>query len=111
MVLNIPKTESMLMGTVQRLQNAIDSFSIRKDEFTISVVNTYKLLGLHVDSLLTWDRHVASLVSKVRSMLHVLNKTKHILPLQSRIDFYNGLIQPIIDYGCIVWEIVEKNSF
>ncbi len=108
MVLNIPKTESMLMGTVQRLRNAIDSFSIGEDEFTITVVNTHKLLGLHEDSSLTWDRHVASLVSKVRSRLHVLNKTTHILPLQSRIDFYNGLMQPIIDYGYVVWGNCRK---
>ncbi len=56
MILNIPKTESMLMWTVQRLRNAIG-----EDEFTITVVNTHKLLGLHVDSSLTWDRHVALL--------------------------------------------------
>ncbi len=56
-----------------------------------------------MDNSLTWDRHVASIVSKVRNRLHVLNKTKHILPLQSRIDFYSGLIQPIIDYGWVVW--------
>ncbi len=55
MVLNIPKTESMLMGNVQRLRNAMDSFSIGEDEFTITVVNTHKLLGMHVDSSLTWD--------------------------------------------------------
>ncbi len=97
------------MGTVQRLWNAIHSFSIREDEFTITVINTHKLLGLHVDSSLTWDRHVASLVSKVRSRLHVLNKTKYISTLQSRIDFYNVLIQPFIDSGCVVWEIVEEN--
>ncbi len=103
MDLNIPKKVSMLMGTVHRLLKAIDSFSIGEYEFTIIVVNTYKLLGLHVDNSLTADRHVASIVSNVRSRLHVLNKTKHILPLQRRIDFYNGLIQPIIDYGCVVW--------
>ncbi len=95
MVLNIPKTESMLMGTVQRLWNAINSFSRGEDEFTITVVNTHTLLCLHVDNSLTWDRHVAFIVFKVRNRLHVLNTTKQILPLQSRIDFYNGLI----DYG------------
>ncbi len=108
MVLNIPKTESMLMETVQRLRNAIDSFSIGEDEFIISIVNTHKLLGLHVDNSFTWDRYVASLVSKVRRRLHVLNKIKHILRYQSRIDFYNGLIQPIIDYGRVVWGNCRK---
>ncbi len=88
-VLKIPK---VLMGSIQRLRNAIDSFSIGEDEFTITVVNTHQLLGLHVDNSLTWDRHVASIVSKVRSRLRVLNKTKHILSLQSRVDFFNGLI-------------------
>ncbi len=43
------------------------------------------------------------LFPRLGSRLHVLNKTKHILPLQSRIDFYNGLIQPIINYRCVIW--------
>ncbi len=40
MVLYIPQKESMLIGTVQRLQNAIHSLSIGEDEFTITVVNS-----------------------------------------------------------------------
>ncbi len=110
-VLNTPKTESMLMETVQRLRSAIYSFSIGEDEFTITVVNTYKLLVLHVDNLLTWERHVASIVSKVRSRLHVLNKTKHLLPLQSRIDVYTTIdsYNQSSTMGVLYGEIVEAN--
>ncbi len=39
----------------------------------------------------------------MRSRLYVFNKTKFLLPHKSRVDYYNGLIQPVLDYGCVVW--------
>ncbi len=75
------------LGTVQRLRNVIDNMSVGEDEFTITVGNTHKLSGLHVDNSLTWDMHVAFTISKVRRRLHMLN---NILSLQYKSNFYNG---------------------
>ncbi len=43
MVLNIPKTEVMLIGTVQRLQTAINKISEGDHEYQITKVNHHKL--------------------------------------------------------------------
>lgn len=110
MVLNIAKTESMLIGTIQRLRTAVDNFSIGEGEFKVTQVNTHKLLGIHVDSHLTWENHVSKLCGKIMSRLYILNKTKYLLPQSTRMDFYNGLIQPLIDYGCVVWGNCARKS-
>ncbi len=114
MLLNIPKTVGMLIGTVQRLRTAINQFSVGEREYQITEVSNYKLLGVHVDNHLTWDTHVAHLCCKIRSRLHVLNKTKFILHHYTRLDYSKGVIQPIIDSGCVVWgncrKVIDQNT-
>ncbi len=44
MVLNIPKTESLLIGTRQRVKNAIDEFQVGEGEYQIKKVDSHKLL-------------------------------------------------------------------
>ena len=103
MVLNIPKTESLLIGTSQRVKNAIDDFQVGEGEYQIKKVDSHKLLGTYIDNTLSWSTHIDHTCNKVRSRLYVFNRTKYLLPHKSRVDYYNGLIQPIIDYGCVVW--------
>ena len=110
MVLNIAKTESMLISTVQRLRTMTEEFSVGEGEFKVTKVDTHKLLGIHIDNHLTWDTHVSKVCSKVSSRLYILNKTKYLLPLKARTDFFNGLIQPLIDYGCVVWGNCARKS-
>ena len=55
MVLNADKTECMLLGTRQKLRCANANFCVRGNYVT-TPVKTYKLLGLHVDSNLSWSR-------------------------------------------------------
>ncbi len=76
----------MLIGTVQRLRTAINQFPVDEKEYQITQVSNHKLLGVHVDNYLTWDTHVAHLCCKIRSRLHVLNKTKFLLPHEARLD-------------------------
>ncbi len=103
MVLKIPKTESLLIGTRQRVKNAIDEFQVGEGEYQIKKVDSHKLLGTYIDNTLSWNTHIDHTYSKVRSRLYVFNKTKFLLLHKSRVDYYNGLIQPVLDYGCVVW--------
>ena len=103
MVLNIQKTECILIGTVQRLKKALDQFSVGENEYKITPVTSHKLLGTYVDSSLSWELHINKLCAKVRSRLYVFNKTKYLLSHEARKEYFNGLVQPIIDYNCVVW--------
>ncbi len=50
MVLNVDKTECMLISTVKRLNSVLKDFSVGENEYIIKPVNMHKLLGLHIDN-------------------------------------------------------------
>ena len=102
MVLNFEKTEIFLEGTKQKLNENMDNFSICVNDVSVKKVNTHNLLGVQIDSDMSWNAHVTKLCSKLRSRLYLFNKIKHLLPLKARQKYYSGLVQPIIYYGCVV---------
>lgn len=103
MILNADKTECMLLGTRQKLQRASPNFCVHGNNCIVTPVQTHKLLGLYVDSNLTWNAHVTKLCSKLRSRLYLFNQVKRLMPLRARKLYFSGMVQPLIDYGCVIW--------
>ena len=62
-----------------------------------------KLLGIHLDSSLTWAKHVAVISNKICKRLGLLKRLKQFLAPRARLTFYNALVQPLMDYGACVW--------
>ncbi len=108
MVLNYDKTESMLLGTLQKVRRFVDKFSVGSENYKIMRVDAHKLVGVHVDSSLTWGLHVKKLCAKLKSRLYLFNRIKHLLPQKCREAYFSGLVQPLIDYGCVVWGNCSK---
>ncbi len=102
-VLNVDKTECMLIGKVKRLNNVLKDYSVGENEYIIRPVNMHKLLGLHIDNTLSWTTHVSHLCSKLRSRLYLFNKKKNNMPAFVKKQYFDRLVQPIIDYGCVIW--------
>ena len=50
-----------------------------------------------------WSDHIDYIHSKAAKRLGLLKRVKHLLPVKSREIMYNTMIQPILDYGDIVW--------
>ena len=50
-----------------------------------------------------WSDHIDYIQSKVTKRLGLLKRVKHLPPVKSREIMYNTMIQPILDYGHIVW--------
>ncbi len=63
----------------------------------------HKLLGLHIDNTLSWTTHVSHLCSKLHRRLYLFNKIKNHMPAFVRKQYFDGLVQPVIDYGCVIW--------
>ena len=55
-----------------------------------------------------WDNHVNKLCQKLRSKLYLFNRIKHFLPHNARMQFFNGIVQPNIDYCASVWGNCSK---
>ncbi len=50
-----------------------------------------------------WTTHVSHLCYKLHSRLYLFNKIKNYMPAFVRKQYFDGLVQPVIDYGCVIW--------
>ena len=68
----------------------------------------YRTLNVFLSEDLTWNHHVEYLTNKINQRLGLLKRIKCLLPFETRMLFYNGLILPLFDYPDIVWG--DKNN-
>ena len=103
MILNVNKTKSMIFGSRIRCKDAFSSFEVSVCDQPITSVECHKLVGIYLDRNILWDNHINKLCQKLRSKLYLFNRIKHFLPHHARIQFFNGIVQPNIDYCASVW--------
>ena len=103
MVLNGDKTECMLLGTRQKLQRATPNFCVYGNNSIVKPVQVHKLLGLYVDSNLTWNIAPGYLTD-----LFVLNNSVH--NHHSHVKEYNlSLGQRTFAYrGAKLWDTIPE---
>jgi hypothetical protein len=68
----------------------------------IETVNTFKFLGITVDSELSWNSYVGEISKKLSRTCGILSRLKHILPSHILVTIYNSLFLPHIHYGITV---------
>ena len=66
-------------------------------------MNSHKLLGVTIDSQLTFDQHVENLCTKLSQRIAVLRKIRRFLPLDQRKLYYNAMIKQTMPYASTVW--------
>ena len=69
----------------------------------IQVSDREKLLGVHIDSTLSWAYHVEATLRKCNSLLYLLDRIEQYLSIPIRKLFYNAYILPHLDYCCTIW--------
>jgi len=71
---------------------------------TIDRVTSFKLLGLHIDSSLSWANHTTIIVQKASSRLYFLKQLKRAgLATHHLLHFYIAVIRPVPEYCAPVW--------
>ena len=84
------------------------SISINKENIT-RVFQT-KFLGVIIQSNLRWNAHISSIANKISKTIGVINKAKHALDTCHLKMLYQCLIEPYLNYCCIVWASPVKNT-
>ena len=77
----------------------------------VSKVDSQKHLGLHLDSKLTFDIHIKTILTKVSRTIGLLRKFQQALPRPSLITIYKAFIRPQLDYGDAIFDQAFNNSF
>ena len=71
--MNPSKTTLLLVGTPQSLKKAV-SFSLEISGHTLTRSPSVKMLGVKIDSTLSWEAHISTLAKKCNSVLLSLYK-------------------------------------
>ena len=104
MIPNTKKTKHLLVGSVQKLNHSIETtMEIYIDNIKLEEAAGEKLLGVVIDSNLSWNLHIDYLIKKLNSRICLLKRAKAYLTFACRKMLYNALIKPILEYCCTVW--------
>ena len=96
--INVNKTKAMLLPP--KHQQCPADILIRCCDATLSIVNEYKYLGVIIDSTLSWEAHVDSVVSKVAKKIGTLRRAGNSLTQAARRQYYlRSVIQSDLQHG------------
>ncbi|KAI4474640.1 hypothetical protein M0804_014746 [Polistes exclamans] len=74
--------------------------------------STVKYLGLHLDSKLTWKKHISAKIEQIRikrKQMAWLTGKKSKLSIKNKLLIYKTIIKPIWTYGLPLWGIAAKS--
>ena len=79
--LNILKKRHVIIFKTRRKK--IDNIIVKINDTKIKQVESTKILGLYIDSNLTWKTHIKHITTKIAKTTGILFKARHFLPSQT----------------------------
>ncbi len=108
---NIEKAKYMVISTAQKLHHSPrNSMDLYLNGTKLNKTDEEKLLGVMIDSNLSWNQHIDHLINKLNSRVHLLRRVKSYLMIVCRKLLYNSLIKSILEYYCTVWGNCSKGN-
>ena len=103
------KTKAII--TCKRLPSKINYEMVLTINGTkLEVVPSVKLLGLEIDSELSFNSHVEKLCTKLSKRIGILKKIRSCLPMRQRLLFYNSMIRSVLHYVSSIWTSCDKEN-
>ena len=100
MEVNTSKTKEMVLGSFTDQNLPLLSIS----SHAVDRVNSFKLLGVYIDSSLSWSTHINHVVKKATTRLYFLKQLKRAgLAGNHLLYFYITVIRPVLEYCAPVW--------
>ena len=79
--LNILKKRHVIIFKTRRKK--IDNIIVKINDTKIKQVESTKILGIYIDSNLTWKTHIKHITTKIAKTTGILFKARHFLPSQT----------------------------
>ena len=81
------------------------------DNRPVKLTQIHKHLGMMLDTNLSYEHHIKSILNKVNKTIGLLRKSQLTLPRQSLITIYKTFIRPHLDYGDVIYDRAFNDSF
>ena len=85
--------------------------TINLNNVEVERVPFQKNLGFMLDEKLNFRQHIDSAISKINTGIAVIKKLRYTLPRNSLITIYKAFLRPLIDYGDIIYDQPQNESF
>ena len=102
MDINLKKTKSMCFN--------LNAINLIYDNVLIEHITQFKLLGMLIDSKLSFRNNCDIIDRKLNSYFLFFYKIRHLLTKNSKLMIYNAFIQSIIYYGSVIYGNFCPNS-
>ena len=66
---------------------------------------------MHLDEKLNFGHHINKKITKANKGTGIISKLAHVLPRQSLITIYKSFTRPHLDYGDIIYDQPNNESF
>ena len=67
-------------------------------------VDSIKYLGVTITKDLNWSKHIQSVCNKGNKILGLLRRNLSFCSKEVKLAAYKGLLRPLLDYACPVWD-------
>ena len=109
MHINVNKTFSMTIGSRYSILNN-HKLELTLDNNEIQTADTFKMLGIQVDQMLTWDKQIDSVCLNITRKITLMKMLSKYVNQDSLKLYFNSYILPLFDYGCVVWGHCSANN-
>lgn len=105
LILNTDKTKFFIPCKSSRMASMVKNHNIQLDidGETIHQVDHYNYLGLYLDNLMSWDRHIDKVKSSIAPYVFALNRTRRLLSRTTAEMIYFSYIHSHLTYAAPAW--------
>ena len=97
LLLNNAKTNCILFT------KKIEKMTLRLGDFELRQTDCVKYLGVHMDSNLSWNRHIQQIESKLSAAFIALYQLHKYVPKKALLSIYYSLAYSHLQYAIICW--------
>ena len=102
LTVNPSKTKLMIFTASKRKMNSMD-VSLTLNDKKLSVVPSYKYLGVTLDPHLKYDIHIRTQLKKIAHRTYILSTIRQFLNVRITLRIFKSKIVPYFDYGDILY--------
>ena len=103
LIVNASKSNYILIGSRKKVENLKDNITVSIKGVQLEQCDNSKLLGVYLDSYLSFDKHISYLSSKISPKIALLHRLRSFIPVKALNQFYLTAIQSLFDYCLTVW--------
>ena len=104
LTINTKKTKIMYFGATNKTKQLTSNYKNYLYGHELQRVESYKYLGVILDTNLNFKLHIDTLLKTLRYKLYIFSKIRKYLTVQASLCIYKSTILPYIDYGDIFYQ-------